>query len=84
MVALNRAVAVGMRDGPSAGLVMVEDLLSKGVLSDYHLAHAIRADLHRRLGNTSEARLSYEKALYWARQGPERRFLHRRLKSLSE
>jgi RNA polymerase sigma-70 factor (ECF subfamily) len=82
VVALNRAVAVAMRDGPSAGLALVEGILAEGGLTDYHLAHAVRADLHRRLGHTAEARLSYEKALYWARQGPERRFLHSRLKTL--
>ena len=82
VVELNRAVAVAMRDGPAAGLVLIDAILARGDLDDYHLAHAARADLCRRLGNTVQARASYERALVLARQGPERRFLERRLAEL--
>ncbi len=84
VVELNRAVAVAMRDGPPAGLVLVDALLARGDLSDYHLAHAARGDLCRRLGRTADARASYERALNLARQDPERRFLERRLRELRE
>jgi RNA polymerase sigma-70 factor (ECF subfamily) len=83
VVDLNRAVAVAMRDGPEAGLALVDDLLAQGGLEDYHLAHAARADFCRRLGRTTEARTSYERALRLARQEPERRFLERRLTELA-
>jgi RNA polymerase sigma-70 factor (ECF subfamily) len=79
VVELNRAVAVAMRDGPAAGLTLIESILARGDLDDYHLAHAARADLCRRLGRTVEARASYQRAIALARQGPERRFLERRL-----
>jgi RNA polymerase sigma-70 factor (ECF subfamily) len=82
VVALNRAVAVAMRDGPAAGLALVEPLLKSGGLAEYHLAHATRADLCRRLGRKPEARASYERALALSRQEPERRFLVRRLAEL--
>ena len=82
VVELNRAVAVAMRDGPAAGLALIDAILGGGNLSDYHLAHAARADLCRRLGQTAEARVSYEKALSLAEQEPERRFLERRLAEL--
>lgn len=82
VVELNRAVAVAMRDGPSAGLALIDALLARGDLSDYHLAHSARADLCRRLGRNAEARASYERALALARQEPERRFLERRLTEL--
>src|SRR5215210_844117 len=82
VIELNRAVAVAMRDGPEAGLVLVEGILDRGELGGYHLAHAARADLCRRLGRTAEARASYERALGLARQEPERRFLARRLADL--
>src|SRR3989475_9819990 len=82
VVDLNRAVAVTMRDDPSAGLALIEAILERGDLSDYHLAHAARADLCRRLGRTAEARASYERALSLAQQEPERRFLERRLAEL--
>jgi RNA polymerase sigma-70 factor (ECF subfamily) len=82
VVELNRAVAVAMRDGPSAGLALVDAILAGGELTDYHLAHAARADLCRRLGRTDEARASYERALALTRQEPERRFLERRLAEL--
>ncbi|HYU35543.1 MAG TPA: RNA polymerase sigma factor [Thermoanaerobaculia bacterium] len=82
VVELNRAVAVAMRDGPQAGLALIDDILARGDLADYHLAHAARADLNRRLGRTAEARAAYERALGLTRQEPERRFLERRLAGL--
>jgi RNA polymerase sigma-70 factor (ECF subfamily) len=84
VVELNRAVAVAMRDGPSAGLALIDAILGGGGLSDYHLAHAARADLCRRLGRTAEARVSYAKALSLTEQEPERRFLERRLAELPD
>ena len=84
VVELNRAVAVAMRDGPAAGLALIDALLARGDLSDYHLAHAARADMCRRLGRTVEARASYERALGLARQEPERRFLERRIRELTD
>ena len=83
IVELNRAVAVAMRDGPAAGLTLIEAILARGDLADYHLAHAARADLCKRLGKTVEARVSYQRALALARQEPERRFLERRLVELN-
>lgn len=82
VVALNRAVAVAMRDGPLAGLQIIDGILAEGNLADYHLAHAARADLCRRLGKTADAKASYQKALALARQEPERRFLEKRLQEL--
>jgi RNA polymerase sigma-70 factor (ECF subfamily) len=82
VVELNRAVAVAMRDGPEAGLTLIDSILADGELAHYHLAHAARADLCRRLGRTAEARASYRRALELARQEPERRFLERRLGEL--
>ncbi len=82
VVELNRAVAVAMRDGPAAGLALVEALLERGELGDYRLAHAARADLCRRLGRHDEARAAYRRALELTRQAPERRFLERRLAEL--
>jgi RNA polymerase sigma-70 factor (ECF subfamily) len=82
VVELNRAVAVAMRDGPEAGLALVDAILARGELSDYRLAHAARADLCRRLGKTAEARASYQRALELTQQEPERRFLERRLSQL--
>jgi len=82
VVALNRAVAVAMRDGPAAGLPLIETLLADGQLQDYHLAHAARADICRRLGRHRDARASYERALALARQEPERAFLAARLRDL--
>jgi RNA polymerase sigma-70 factor (ECF subfamily) len=83
VVALNRAVAFAMRDGPSVGLELIDGILERGDLEGYHLAHAARADLCRRLGMNAEARRSYERALELAQQGPERRFLERRLLDLT-
>ena len=82
IVELNRAVAVAMRDGPAAGLQLVDAILVRGDLVDYHLAHSARADLCRRLGKKDEARASYERALALTKQEPERRFLERRLADL--
>jgi RNA polymerase sigma-70 factor (ECF subfamily) len=82
VVELNRAAAVAMRDGPAAGLALVDSILARGELVGYHLAHAARADLCRRLGRTAEARAAYARALELGRQGPERRFLERRLAEL--
>jgi RNA polymerase sigma-70 factor (ECF subfamily) len=84
VVELNRAVAVAMRDGPLAGLELIDAILARGDLADYHLAHSARADLCRRLGRRAEARASYERALRLTRQGPERRFLERRLGELPD
>ena len=84
VIELNRAVAVAMRDGPAAGLTHIDDILARGDLRDYHLAHAARADLCRRLGHTIEARASYQRAIELAHQVPERRFLERRLAELPE
>jgi RNA polymerase sigma-70 factor (ECF subfamily) len=84
VVELNRAVAVAMRDGPEAGLALIDAILSRGDLEDYHLAHSARADLCRRLGRTAEARASYERALGLTRLEPERRFLERRLDELPD
>ena len=84
IVELNRAVAIAMRDGPEAGLPLIDALLARGELADYHLAHAARADLCRRLGNTAEALASYEKALPLTRQEPERRFLQSRICKLKK
>ncbi|MCK9605796.1 MAG: RNA polymerase sigma factor [Methylomonas sp.] len=82
IVKLNRAVAIAMRDGPDAGLVLIDAILSRGELAEYQLAHSARADLLRRLGRTNEARSAYERALSLTRQQPERRFLERRLREL--
>jgi RNA polymerase sigma-70 factor (ECF subfamily) len=82
VVELNRAVAVAMRDGPSVGLALVDAILARGNLQNYHLAHSARADLCRRLGRTEDARVSYERALSLTEQEPEQRFLKRRLSEL--
>jgi RNA polymerase sigma-70 factor (ECF subfamily) len=84
VIELNRAVAVAMRDGPEAGLAQVDALLARGDLAEYHLAHSARADLCRRLGRRDEARDAYRQALALAKQEPERRFLERRLREVSE
>ena len=83
VIELNRAVAVAMRDGPQAGLRLVDSLLERGELVEYHLAHSARADLCRRLGRTAEARSAYQRALSLTQQEPERRFLERRLQELA-
>jgi len=82
VVELNRAAAVAMRDGPAAGLVLIDAILGRGDLAEYPLAHSARADLCRRLGRTADARASYQRALALTRQEPQRRFLERRLRDL--
>lgn len=82
VIELNRAVAVAMRDGPAAGLTLVDAILARGELTRYHLAHSARADFHRRLGHHAEARHAYEQALALTQQEPERRFLEKRLAEL--
>jgi RNA polymerase sigma-70 factor (ECF subfamily) len=82
VIELNRAVAVAMRDGAEQGLTLIGEILKRGDLQDYYLAHSARADLCKRLGRTSEAVSSYQRALSLARQDPARRFLERRLREL--
>ena len=82
IVELNRAVAISMRDGPQAGLGLIDRILTQGSLAQYHLAHAARADLCRQLGRMADARASYQRALEFAKQEPERRFLEGRLREL--
>ncbi len=82
VVALNRAVAVAMRDGPAAGLDLIDAILARGDLTDYYLAHSARAELCRRLGEPEQARAAYERALALTQQEPERRFLEQRLAAL--
>lgn len=82
VIELNRAVALAMRDGPEQGLAVIDGLLERGLLTDYHLAHAAQADLYRRLGQKNEARAAYRRALALAQQGPEQRFLAARLDEL--
>ena len=84
VVELNRAVAVAMRDGAEVGLRLIDELLKQGDLGGYHLAHAARADLCRRLGRAADAQSAYKQALTLARQEPERRFLQRRLAELEK
>ncbi|HKP63017.1 MAG TPA: RNA polymerase sigma factor [Polyangiales bacterium] len=83
VAALNRAVAVAMRDGPLAGLAAIDAVFADGGLDHYHLAHAARADMQRRLGQLDAARVSYERALAVARQPAERRFLQKRLAEIA-
>ena len=82
VIALNRAVAVAMADGPSAGLAIIDELAALGELDDYHLLHAARADMLRRLGSNAEAAEHYELALGLATNDSERRFLERRLREV--
>lgn len=82
VIELNRAVAVAMRDGYETGLAVIDAIFRRGDLREYRFAHAARADLCRRLGRVDEARASYDRALTLTRQGPERRFLERRLAEL--
>jgi RNA polymerase sigma-70 factor (ECF subfamily) len=83
IIELNRAAAVAMRDGPAAGLALIDAILDRGELGDYPFAHSARAELLRRSGRKDEARIAYERALVLARQEPERRFLERRLRELA-
>jgi RNA polymerase sigma-70 factor (ECF subfamily) len=82
VIELNRAAAVAMRDGPGSGLVLIDAILQRGDLADYHPAHAARADLLQRLGRTGEAADAYRRALALVRLAPERRFIERRLAAL--
>lgn len=82
IVELNRAAAIAMRDGPAAGLALIDDLLARGELTEYHIAHSARADLCRRLGRADDARASYQRALSLVKQEPERRFLQSRIDGL--
>jgi len=82
VIELNRAVALAMRDGPGAGIALIDALLARGDLADYRLAHAALADLYRRLGRTDDARAAYQRALSLTLQSPERRFIERRLAEL--
>jgi RNA polymerase sigma-70 factor (ECF subfamily) len=84
VVELNRAVAIAMRDGPAEGLLLIDAVLARGELHEYHLAHAARADLCRRLKKYEEARVAYERALALVQLEPERRFLERRLEKLPD
>ncbi len=83
VIELNRAAAIAMRDGPEHGLALIDAILARGELRDYHLTHAARADLFRRLGRKAEARAAYERALTLAIEEPERRLIERRLRELS-
>lgn len=82
VIALNRAVAIAMHNGPEAGLQQIDAILERGELKDYHLAYSARAELCRKTGRTSEARTSWERALSLAQQEPERRFIERKLREL--
>lgn len=82
VVRLNRAVAVGMSSGPQAAIELIDALMAEGALDTYHLAHAARADMHRRAGNTTLARAAYQRALELSNVDPERRFIRRRLNEL--
>lgn len=82
VIELNRAVAVAMRDGPAAGLQLIDAIFARGELTDYHLAHSARADLCRRLGHNDDARAAYRRALELTQQEPEQRFLRRRMAEL--
>ena len=84
VVELNRAVAVAMRDGPEAGLRLIDGLLTQEILGEYHLTHSARADLLRRLGRKAESAAAYRRALALARQDPERRFLEKRIFELEQ
>ncbi|MDX1944950.1 MAG: RNA polymerase sigma factor [Pirellulaceae bacterium] len=84
VVELNRAVAIAMRDGPPAGLALIDAILARGDLTDYHLAHAARGELCRRMGRLAEARTAYQRAIALVRQATERAFLENRLHSMPE
>jgi RNA polymerase sigma-70 factor (ECF subfamily) len=82
VIELNRAAAISRRDGPLAGLTLVEGILARGELLEYHLAHSARAEFCRQLGRVEQARAAYERALELTQQAPERRFIEARLRSL--
>ena len=84
VIELNRAAAVAMRDGPVAGLALIDTILARGDLTNYPLAHSARAELCRKLSKTGDARLAFERALCLTRQEPQRRFLERRLAELRD
>jgi RNA polymerase sigma-70 factor (ECF subfamily) len=84
VIELNRAVAIAMRDGPAAGLKLIDDILARGELTEYHLAHSARGELCRRLGRTADAKAAYERALSLAKQETERRFLRKSLETLGK
>ena len=84
VIELNRAVAVAMRDGADRGLALIDQMLARGELTEYRLAHAARAELCRRLGRTADARAAYTRALALTRLEPERRFLERQLAALGQ
>jgi RNA polymerase sigma-70 factor (ECF subfamily) len=84
VVELNRAAAIAMRDDPAAGLALVDAILGRGDLADYHLAFSAKADLCRRLGRTADAIAAYERALALTTQAPERRFIERRIAELRQ
>src|SRR5205823_12340878 len=79
VIELNRAVAVAMRDGPEAGLALIDAIMARGELGDYHLAHSARGELLRRLGRRDEASAAYRRALELTTQDPQRRLLEKRL-----
>ncbi|MCC6944898.1 MAG: hypothetical protein IT335_10010 [Thermomicrobiales bacterium] len=83
IIELNRAVAVAMLEGPEAGLAIIEAILARGDLTEYHLAHSACADMYRRLGKAAEARAAYTRALALTHLEPERRFLEGRLQELA-
>ncbi|MDP9142652.1 MAG: RNA polymerase sigma factor [Pseudomonadota bacterium] len=82
VIALNRAVAMAMRDGPAAGVALIDELFERGELLDYHLAYSARGELHRRLGQAEPARRDFSDALKRVQQAPERRLLQQRLDAL--
>lgn len=82
VIELNRAVAIAMHEGPEAGLQQIDELLKRGELTDYHLAHSARAELCRKVGSVEKARTSWERALALAQQDPERRFIEQKLREL--
>ena len=84
VIELNRAVAIAMRDGPAAGLALIDAILARGELTEYHLAYSARGELCRRLGRTADAKAAYERALGLAKQETERRFLQKSLDKLGE
>jgi RNA polymerase sigma-70 factor (ECF subfamily) len=84
VIELNRAVAVAMRDGPGPAIALIDAILTRGELSEYHLAHSARGELCRRAGRSSEARISFQRALQLTKQEPERQFLQSRLAELGE
>jgi RNA polymerase sigma-70 factor (ECF subfamily) len=84
VVEINRAVAVAMRDGFESGLALIDEILSRGDLANYHWAYSARGELCRRLGKTAEARIAYQQALALAELEPQRRLLEKRMLTLSD